>query len=236
MPLDINMDPKTKGQILPLHQETALLNSTQRKEHFSLCLATVHSMRGHHNSANEKSVNFKLPVSSDRFFCFEQPLPTFPCPSLKLRTPYRLHSFPEGSQAASHQVLSSYLSVLGWITLQSAPTPWGRTQQMEAWVLKAESSGPIVRETAITSKRGLILCAQNFIRIVFPWTRNHLSESLILKNTGLLSPASPARPSPRNLLWVTRLPKPRELPTEEDSAVNICQGENIKLFWRWYRG
>ena len=125
---------------------------------------------------------------------------------------------------------------VGWITLQSAPTLWGRTQQMEAWVLKVESSGPIIREHAITSKRGLILCARNFIRIVFPQTRNNLSESLILTNTGLLSPASPARPSPRNLLWVTHLPKPRELPTKEDSAVNICQGENIKQFWRWYRG
>lgn len=73
IPLDINMDPKTMGQILPLHQETALLNSTQCKEHFSLCLATVQSMRGHHNSANEKSVNFKLPVSSNGFFALNSP-------------------------------------------------------------------------------------------------------------------------------------------------------------------
>lgn len=69
IPLDINMDSKMMWQILPLHQETALLNSAQQKEgNFSLCLATAQSMRGHHNSANEKSVNFKLPVSSSGLF------------------------------------------------------------------------------------------------------------------------------------------------------------------------
>ena len=63
---EVNIDPKRKRWTWHLWQEVTLCYyHHHEKERFSPCSATAQSTKDHHNSANEKPLYFKLPVSSN---------------------------------------------------------------------------------------------------------------------------------------------------------------------------
>ena len=67
-PLNINTDPNRRRHTLHVLEDQA----GGRKKIFP-CLATAQPMRHYHNSANEKPLYFKLPVSCNGPFIYHSP-------------------------------------------------------------------------------------------------------------------------------------------------------------------
>ena len=74
LPLYVNCRPQ--GEEIPLHlqqKEYYYFTTQQEERRVSLCLATAQPMRGCHKSANEKSLYFEFPVSSNGLFVYNGP-------------------------------------------------------------------------------------------------------------------------------------------------------------------